>query len=498
MENWRHNRTAQLLAAIIGVGFGARLLYLGKRQPWTEELMQALIVRNDSLEGIINHLRGGMFLPAPLDYLLQKLFVLALGDAPWALRVHAVVCGSLAVWLFFRVATRLFGDRVALLSSLLFAFFPLLFQFSREGRPWSLLLLVSLLACDQLLGLVAGGSRATRPARDWAALAFGLTLVLYSSWHGLAVLVTLGVALAQLMRPAGAPAVAPGNDLDGESCPPEPAVISKSDVLRFALAAVVAVLLFAPWANFAWMRPSIAGLGELFHPRLILRLLRESGGGHYLVTAFIALGVGTGVRTMIRQQRLRTLRFLVAWAVVPLPVVLAIDAFAGYFFGIEQLLIAVPPLVLLIGFGLSHVGEQMTILDRLPYVVSSPALLYAFLLICGTGWREWRHSMDEPVDWLGTARFLKAEARPGDAMSMPVSSPLLEYHLPELGNYRVADLSAGPGMLTRADVSRRLVVCYRGMSPDRCAAFRAAALKDKAWRKLSRPGFEIFVREETP
>ena len=102
------------LAVILGVGFALRLVCLGTRQLWTEELMQALIVRAPSLKEVLMWLKGGMFFPAPLDYILQKGMITLFGESTWSLRMHAAIFGGLSLWFFFRIGRLLFGTRTAL------------------------------------------------------------------------------------------------------------------------------------------------------------------------------------------------------------------------------------------------------------------------------------------------------------------------------------------------------------------------------------------------
>src|SRR5262245_26708844 len=113
------SKVNRILAITLGVGFFFRLLFLGKRQLWTDELMQGLVVRAASVREMLETLRDGMAIPAPLDYFVQKGIVSLLGESPWTLRLHAVILGTLSLWVFFRIARYLFGDRVAVYSTIL-------------------------------------------------------------------------------------------------------------------------------------------------------------------------------------------------------------------------------------------------------------------------------------------------------------------------------------------------------------------------------------------
>src|SRR5690348_15452 len=147
--------TNRILGVIVAVGFAFRVLFLGSRQLWIDELMQALVVRASSVTELLRQLRDGMALPAPLDYVIQKGFIELLGESAWSLRLHAAVFGTLSIWFLFRVAKLMFGERVALYSSALFAVFPLLYHYSQEGRPYALFVFLTLVSYDLLLRTIS-------------------------------------------------------------------------------------------------------------------------------------------------------------------------------------------------------------------------------------------------------------------------------------------------------------------------------------------------------
>lgn len=478
----------KILGVILVIGFVHRLLLLGRRQLWTDELMQALIVRAPTAGELLKNLREGQSAPAPLDYFIQKGVVLLLGDSNWALRLHAVIFGTLAIWFFFRIAYLLFDKRVALYSTFLFAFFPLQYHYSQEGRPYSLFLFLTLVSYDLLLRRIYGkGGRWTQ----WLLLCAGMVLLLYQSFLGLLVLGSqlLGLVVTVYYRPARATPGVSGGDTGSEiPC------TQWSQVLVYAVVALVAVIAFLPWIQFAWSKPLLAKPSEIMNPKLALRLIKELGDNSYPVAVLILGGAIAGIRALVRHGRQRTLLWLLTWLVPSIPALLAIECWSGYFFAVRQVLHVTPALVLLAGYGLSYVGERLTILQELPYQLSAPAMVYAALLCLLSIGIAAVHSTKEPVDWRGTAQFLIQTARPGDAISIPVVSPLLEYYAPRLGAFQVSDLDPGPGSLARGEFKRRIVVCYAGLNPDPCQGFRAPALADSAWIKRTFPGFRVFIR----
>lgn len=238
----------------------------------------------------------------------------------------------------------------------------------------------------------------------------------------------------------------------------------------------------------------VAHARDIVSPKLILRVVKELGDNSYPVAGLLLAGVVTGVRALLIHGRRQSLLWLLTWFAVSIPVVLVFDLWSGYPFAIRDVLFATPPLVLLSGYGLCHVGERLTLLEQLPHRLGSPAIVYAAAMIVGCFWIAQNHWRQEPVDWLGTARSLQAMVHEGDALTIPAVHPLLEYYAPALEQFRTTDLD--PGVSSPGHASRRIVVCYNGMVPDPCSGFRDHARADRAWSKLEFRGFTLFVRQK--
>ena len=480
----------KIIGIILGVGLLHRLLFLGTRQLWTDELMQARIIKLGSPAEILERLRGGMDLASPLDFFVQRGVTFLLGDSTWALRLHAVLFGTLAIWIFYRISRFLFGERVAIYSTVLFAFYPLAYHYSQEARPYALLLFLTLLSYDLLLHQLYGKERGWQ---GWVVIACVLTLLFYTSFLGGLILLAQFAALVLMAFWEARPSATPPED-DAEPGPAEAVKINWSQVIFYAFAALVAVLLFFPWVKYAWARPNLVTAAQVLNLKLILRIIKELGDGSYPVSGLLLIGVVTGIRALLRHGRRNSLVWLVCWFLVPIPILLLVEVWAGYFFAIRHILHATPPLLLIAGYGLSYVGERLTILSRLPYQLSSPAITFAALLVLMSAWIGQVHSRSDPADWAGTATFLSQTVREGDSVSAPMVYALLEYYYPELQPYRAEDLDPGPGTLASPNVQRRIVVCYDKISPDPCRQFRVAALKDAAWGKRQFTAFTVFLR----
>jgi hypothetical protein len=479
----------KIIWVILAAGLLFRLCNLGKKQLWTDELIQGWVVRASSIPEMMERLQTGMAVPAPLDYLAQKGIVSILGESNWTLRLHAVIFGTLSIWFFFRVARLLFGDRVAVYSTILFTLYPLHYHYSQEGRPYALLVFLTLVSYDLLLRRIVN-QRA--PFRGWILLGCLLVLLLYSSFLGVLVLCSQWLAL--VVSAAWKPEFPSVGAKEGERSEADFPAARWSHVRSYTVAALVACAFFVPWVRYAWAKPSVTGAAAIADPMLILRMIKELGDNSYPMAGLLLLGTVTGIRALHYHGRRQCLVWLLSWAVVSIPAVIILELWSGYFFAIRHILHATPPVVLLAGYGLSYTGERLTILDRLPPKVSAPAILYIVVLLPVSLWIAQSHWKAEPVDWRGTARFLHENIRAGDALTMPQVHVLLEYYYPSLAAFSVTDLDPGPGSLASAEWNRRYVVCFNQLKPDPCSGFRMTATKDPAWLKRELRGFTIFIR----
>ncbi len=449
--------------------------------------MQAMILRPSGPSEILTRLRDGMALPAPLDYFVQKGVVLLLGESTWALRLHAAILGALSLWIFYRVAYLLFGERVATYCTILFALYPLHYHYSQEGRPYALLVFLTLISYDLLLRKVMGRNRGIA---GWLWLLLVQTLLVYASLLG--VLVVLSQAVALTLSAAWKSTVqtsTPREIADDETR--EIPRANWSHVASSILVAAVACASFLPWVQFAFARPFVAPAGEVADPKLILRLVKELGDNSYPMAGLLLFGVVTGIRALKLQRKTQTLIWLITWSALSLPAVIILELWSGYFFAIRHILHCTPALVLMAGYGLSYVGERFTLLDRLPYRPSAPAILYVLITLICSIWIAASHWRREPADWVGVAKFLEENVRPGDALSMPQIHPFLEYYAPSLAGFRV-----DPSSLDSGSYQRRFVACFDMLKPDPCAQFRTAASQDPAWRRQEFRGFTVLIREK--
>ncbi len=172
LETWQR---VALLVMVLGGAF-LRAYRLDSADLWLDEANTVLVV-SQPLGGMLTELATGDVHP-PLFYLLERL-PLALAWTELGLRALPWLCGVLSIPALFVVARSLGSWRTGLAAAGLCAVSAPLVLFSQEGRMYSLLALLELIATWVLIrGLEEGGRR------WWASFALASAAALYT--HNLA------------------------------------------------------------------------------------------------------------------------------------------------------------------------------------------------------------------------------------------------------------------------------------------------------------------------
>jgi hypothetical protein len=246
--------------------------------------------------------------------------------------------------------------------------------------------------------------------------------------------------------------------------------------------------------HLIWEKPSLTSASAILDPKILLRIFKELGDNSYPISGLLLIGMILGIRALLRHKQPHSIIWLLSWFVIPIPVLLFIEIWAGYFFAIRHILHITPPLLLFAGYGLYSASNRFSILPIPPNRIGTPAIVFAGLLVLGSLWIGQVHSRYEHADWRGASAFLSNTVREGDAVSMPEVFALLEYYDPGLEKYRVEDLDPDLSFLdSQNGINRRIVFCYENLWPDPCGEFRPAAIHNSAWEKYHFNGFTVFL-----
>ena len=404
-------REVRLFSIIVALGTLLRFFNLGQRQLWVDEIIQLQSFSHSSLgesfAAVIDIVAA-----APLDFIIQHLFVTLWGQSEFAARFHAAFFGSLSLPLLYWMGKRFFSTQVALLGTLLFALYPLHHQYSQEGRNYSLFCFLSL-SCYYLLCRALGSRR----AGWWILYTLAATLLLYTNYFGGVLLISQAAFLISLKSETVRRSLK--FPLHRSWMP---------TFLLFLLCAGAAAFSFLPWLlatlhRTIWDSPNIFADAGLF-----LRIFKEISGGSYPLSLLLLPLFGLGVHQLWRRQHWAAAALLLVWLVVPLPIILVLDWSRQYFFPIRQLLFTTPALFLGVAMGIERLPGLFGT-DRRGQKVRMTILILVMVLSLGS---IYRHAGREQADWKGLAEGMKTRVRGVYRVGAPNIDNVLRFHYPEM------------------------------------------------------------------
>jgi 4-amino-4-deoxy-L-arabinose transferase-like glycosyltransferase len=211
------------LVAILGFGIALRAYNLAQESFWLDEL-GSILTSIQPWRGLWGRLMHDLH--PPVYFVLLKLWGSVFGFDETGARSFSVVCGIAAIAFAYLLAARLLNQRAALFAAALVACSPYCVFYSREARPYSLLLCASLIATWLFVRAAPEFNR-----RPLIAYAISATLLVYTHNFGFFVLFT-HVAYAFTLRMSG--------ELDRER------------VRRLFAGAIAIAIAYAPWTPVVW------------------------------------------------------------------------------------------------------------------------------------------------------------------------------------------------------------------------------------------------------
>lgn len=132
------------LILIFVISFAIRVFRLDFYSLWYDEVSTAYLVQPDAGQGVLKTIidTTGSETMHPLYYLVLGQWTNIAGDSVWALRFPSVLFGSCAVVVYGLLLYRIGGRRGLAFASLLVVS-PFLIWYSRDARPYALIMLLS-------------------------------------------------------------------------------------------------------------------------------------------------------------------------------------------------------------------------------------------------------------------------------------------------------------------------------------------------------------------
>jgi uncharacterized membrane protein len=418
------NRVGIKLLAILALAALLRFFGLGAKQLWLDEILQVLHSRPVSMRGILNAVtldRGG----APLDYLIQHVFMTYLGGAmEWTARFHAALFGILAVLLIYLVCRELFANqRLSLMSALLFCFCSFHHHYSQEGRPYALFTLWTLILYFLLFRSLKKNSGFL-----WGSFAVSAILAFYTHAFTAIVLVGQFIFLIGYQR------------YRRENWP-----TAWRRYACFLACSVVAAAAYLPWLRYSFSNAK----GEIAPEngfRLFLDTIKRLGDGSFPLAILLIFCAAAGIHALIRSQQWIGLSALLIWILVPFPAIIAVLMWRTYFYSPRQILFITPAFIILAAAGVDFLKQKVFLRYFYPEAV---IILMSIGVIA-------LHYPDKRDDIRAAAQFLEENTQPADVIVAPNLTECFSLYFPDIYR-RSADSCSAADLMQKASYGSRIV-----------------------------------------
>lgn len=292
----------------------------------------------DSLRATLARVRDDVH--PPLYFLVLDVWAMLGGDSVTTVRIFSVFCTMIALAATASAARRLFDNPTGILAIPLLTTLGFTVYYARETRMYALLLALSALAL--LLHTIHNTRRNWRSGAAYTTI---LTLMLYTHYASIGLIATL--LIYSLIRAVWTPSA--GWRALAQSLSPY----------------IVAGLFFLPWLPSAFTQlnihgaPSGAPLTTSWQTLSDLFAILTSG---YPLLAALPFVIGGALWTVKRERS--TVLLLILLIVLPLMILLALNAAAPHFYQLRYLIVILPAWALLLAWGLRGLWERMPLLER--------------------------------------------------------------------------------------------------------------------------------------
>ena len=411
-----------LLIAILVVGIALRLFRLNHQSLWLDEIGEGSVA-STPFPRFFSEVRYGAG-AAPLDYLAVKFMLALFGHGTTATRLWAFLCGSLVIFLTYRVGLEFFKSAaVGLIAAFMVSVSAFLIFYAQEARFYSLAALLG------LLNLWAFNRAFTRDRRiDWIIFGLVVALGLYGHYFLAALVATEGVFLVAYWLWLAARAHWARTTMRRAA----------GQVGRFLAASIAGIVVFVPWLLFAaggtlnwgWPPPPPLDLARMHQIAVVLLALAPLNSTPswnpvaWARTDVVLILAVLGLAVALVRGRAQVLLLAIT---PPLMVVLAwrADQVAHYFWGERQVIAALPLLYLLAASGVAYVGALLWRVagDQGLNLRYNRSRVIAGVLIgvLAIGWvgfnagpirRVYAGTWNVKEDWRGAATLIRTQACP--------------------------------------------------------------------------------------
>jgi uncharacterized membrane protein len=398
-----------LVIMVIALGFGLRLVHLDSQSFWYDEAMSAGIARGT----LAQILRNDFYSPHPPLYFLTLHYWLAIGESDFVIRLLSTIFGTAGIAGIYLLGRTIFDDAVGLVAATIAAVTPYKIFYSQEARMYAPLFFLTSVLLVSYVRMLHTNSR-----RWWLAYTVSAVLSLYV--HLFSALLLLGLHLHFLIHQSR------GRQRWGRL-----AVSDGLLILAFAPRVAISMAQVQRVAGDFWIpRPGLARLLSAPYAFTLGQHISEKLVPFaFAIVMFLFIITHLQVaRELAKQGRDSAgLNFALCALWTPLLVAFIISQWRSVYLE-RTLIVAVPSLYLLLGWGAVRTRERYVNLTLLLLVV-----LFAI-----NGLHNWYFDPDFGKPPFRTAaRFLQEQAAIGEPILHTSDGGFLIFmhYAPDCGNY---------------------------------------------------------------
>ncbi|HEV2116381.1 MAG TPA: glycosyltransferase family 39 protein [Terriglobales bacterium] len=392
-----------VISGITALAALLRLLYLGKKSFWLDEIVSVSIARLDPA-GFRNvvlswELNEGLY------YTLLRGWM-HLGQSEFVVRLLSALPAVAAIPFVYLLGRRLFSETVGMIAALLLAVNAFDVRYAQEARGYSLFAFLVVLACWFFVRCVD----APQKKGNWVGLVIALALGMYAHFFAAFMLPVFWLAAA----------------LRKGVFPWRRFLISSGIIVVLAIPAV----LFVATKNrgqVSWVQPTT--WRDLYDLAILL-----SGRSGLALLLLCATGLALALVRMLRLPAREGTQVLWGgalvwmWLVVPVAMTVAISMLKPMFVA-RYLIFCLPAFVLLVAAGLDVIRPR--------WLMAGVLLAISWLSLRGVT-DYYRTGFDPPEqDWRGAVHYMLSQTQPGDAVLFyhPLARLAYEYYRPRWPQY---------------------------------------------------------------
>ena len=444
LSGWSH--PVRLLIGILALGAILRLLFLGEKSFWADEVISVYFARQDwpDFVTILSYETNMM------SYHILLRFWLKLGENEFMIRSLSAILAVATVPVLYALGARLFGAKVGLISALLLAVNAFHIRYAQEARSYSLLVLLTALCSWSFLRSIDQPS-----PKNWAGYVLTSVLAVYSHFFAALVLAAHWASLA-FLRPRDVPwkGLVVSTLVTGLLLLPVGSFVLTKDIGQVDWIAQpgprTVAHAFSGLAG-ADRFPGSPGGGEFF-------TLAGAGRTLLLLAYFISCSIAFVPAARVWSSSKASFQtwhygFLLTWGIVPVMLALGISILKPIF-AVRYFAVCLPALVLLAAIGISRVRPTWVFAGALAIIVG---------LATHTVLSYYKYDKE---DWRGATRYILSQVESGDAvvLSAPFVWMAFDYYRAKskgsTGNVPIVVLSDPEDLLLKTRHQAILILSY--------------------------------------